>query len=92
MDRNSNTFRSFSDDYLQYLQEYAMVEDTRTILSDAEFTQLVYNIRRELPYCGEVMFIERLGFFVTRARLRQVIREIDVINTALQWGGNIPAR
>ena len=73
-------------------EEYGMVEDPRLVPSDAELAQLVRDIRQQLPYCGEVMFMGRLrsmGFFVTRSHLRQAIQEVDPISTALRWGGNI---
>ena len=57
--------------------------------------QLVQELRRELPYCGDVLFLGRLrsmGYFVTRSRLRDVIHTIDPISTALRWRGDIHAR
>lgn len=75
--------------------EYDMVDDPRTIPTDRELTHLVEQIRRELPYLGEVMVMGRLralGYYVTRSHLRQVIIETDPINRALRWGRNLHVR
>ena len=72
-----------------------MVDDPRHIPSDQELLQLVEDINKQLPYLGEVMVMGRLrsmGYYVTRSRLRLAIRDVDPINRALRWGGNVRAR
>jgi hypothetical protein len=72
-----------------------MVEDPRIVPDDSELRQLVVQTHQELPYLGEVMVLGRLralGYYVTRSRLRQVIRDTDPINRALRWGTNLHVR
>ena len=62
------------------------MEDPLKVPSDVKLSQLVQDLRRELPYCGEVMFLGRLrslGFSVTRSCLRDAIHSSDAISTAL---------
>lgn len=76
-------------------EEYGLIQDPRTIPTNAELMQLVQELRRELPYCGEVLLLGRLrsmGYLVTRSRLRDVIHNIDPISTALRWRGDMHAR
>lgn len=68
-------------------EEYGLIEDPRFIPSDVELIQLVRELRCELPYCGEDMFLGRLrsmGYFVTRCRLCDAIHSTDPISTALR--------
>ena len=36
-------------------EEYGLIEDPRTIPSDAELMQLVQELRRDFPFSGEVV-------------------------------------
>ncbi len=52
--------------------------------------RVLKEVRREHPNFGEKMMIGQLryiGFSVSRARVREAIRETDLINTALRWQG-----
>ena len=57
-------------------------------MSDSQLTQMVQEVRREMPDIGESMVSGRLGAMgvqVTRERVRLVIRRTDPLNTALRW-------
>ena len=48
------------------------------------------SVRQDLPNVGEKLVLGRLrsmGYHVTRERVRQAIRAIDPINSALRWQG-----
>ena len=48
-----------------------------------------------LPTVGEKIIMGQLraqGFRVTRCRVREIIRAMDPINTALRWQGTVTAR
>lgn len=60
-----------------------------------ELTGIIQKLRYETPFCSETMIMGHLraiDIVVTRERVRSVIRRVDPLNTALQWGGNTTTR
>ena len=67
--------------------EYGMLSNPSQSVSDSQLTQMVQEVRREMPDVGESMVSGRLramGVQVTRERVRLVIRRTDPLNTALR--------
>ena len=58
------------------------------VISDNELREVLQQMRREFPTLGQTLVrgrLRSLGFRVTRARVREAMRVIDPINTALRW-------
>ncbi len=71
-------------------QEFGLGRDTGATLDAESLKRVLREVRREHPDIGEKMMIGRLrsmGYYVSRARVREAIRETDPINTALRWQG-----
>ena len=69
-------------------QEYGMGNDPSQNITDNELREILQEMRRELPSLGQTMVwgrLRSLGFKVTRARVSEVMRASDPINTALRW-------
>ena len=67
---------------------YNFRESRFTIISDIDLQQQVADIKAEFENTGERMVIGILrsrGIHVPRHRVRDIIRRIDPINTALRW-------
>ena len=67
--------------------EYGLLSDPSRSVSDVQLTQIVQELRREMPDIGESMVWGRLramGVLVTREKVRQTVRT-DPLNTALRW-------
>lgn len=71
-------------------QEFGLLSDQSATLDNDSLKRVLSELRQEHPDIGEKMVIGRLrsmGYRVCRARVREVIRETDPINTALRWQG-----
>lgn len=66
-----------------------LLHEQRDVLSDVELDEIIVELKRDLPYSGQVMLLGRLrsmGYYTTRARVRESIRRVDPLNTPLRWG------
>lgn len=76
-------------------EEFGMLDEPSRVLTDSELKTRVSEIKNMLPGVGEKLILGRLksmGYSVTRARVRDALRSVDPINTALRWQGGITAR
>ena len=58
-------------------EEFGMLDEQTTELSDSELIALIEELRQELPYIGQVMVMGILrsrGYRVSRERVRECIR------------------
>ena len=68
--------------------ELNFLADPVHTLNNEELEHLLTEIRREHPNLGQTMMlglVRAQGYYVSRARLRDAIRRIDPLNTALRW-------
>ena len=68
--------------------ELNLLTDPVRTLNDEELEDLLRNIRREHPNVGQTMMlglVRAQGYYVSRARLRDAVRHIDPLSTALRW-------
>ena len=73
-------------------QEFGMLDEPGRELTDTELRTRVSEIKNTLPGVGEKLILGRLksmGYRVTRARVRDALRSVDPINTALRWQGGL---
>lgn len=71
-------------------EEYGMLDEIPTQLSDAALLSIVRELRQDFPYIGQVMvmgILQSRGLQVSRSRVRECIRQTDPLNTALRWRG-----
>lgn len=76
-------------------QEYGLPSSEGAMISDDHLSELLRGLRQELPSLGQTLVwgrVRSMGFKVTRARVRQVMRQNDPINTALRWRGEFVQR
>jgi len=76
-------------------QEFGLLDDPTRTVSDTELRRKVLEIKTMLPTVGERIIMGQLraqGFHVTRCRVREIIRAMDPINTALRWQGAVTAK
>ena len=76
-------------------QEFGMLTSSQQSISDRELQEHVRHIRADSPYVGESMILGQLRALnvqVSRERVRCAIRVVDLLNTALRWGGNLSSR
>ena len=69
-------------------EEYNLLDDPSNTLNDDELKDLLREIKREHPNLGQTMILGLLrarGYCVSRARVRDAIRQIDPLSTALRW-------
>jgi hypothetical protein len=74
---------------------YDLVREPGVVPTDAQLRTLLREMKLGYPELGEVLAMGRLrsmGYKVTRERLRQTIRSIDPLYTALRWRGTITSR
>ena len=67
-------------------QEYGLLRDPQSTLSDRDLTTVLRHLRSEHPYIGEIIVIGHLramGYHVPREKVRNAIRATDPLNTAL---------
>ena len=67
--------------------EYGMLREPNGTLTDSELHSVVLHLRFDMPALGQTIVSARLrsmGFSVTRERVRNIIRAIDPIETALR--------
>ena len=70
--------------------EYDLVHDPSATISDAQLKVVLREIKQENLELGEVMVLGRIcamGYKVNRERVRQEIRLMDPLHTALRWRG-----
>ena len=75
--------------------EYGLMGDPTTVPTDLQLRTILKEMKLGHPELGEVLVMGRLrgmGYKVTRERLRQTIRSIDPLHTALRWRGGLTAR
>lgn len=75
--------------------EYDLVQDPRSVPSDVQLRTILREIKHGQPELGEVLVMGRIrsmGYKVTRDRLRQAIRLMDPLHTALRWRGGLTSR
>ena len=56
---------------------------------------IVRQLKREFSSMGGTMLwgqLRAMGFMITRSRVRWVLREVDLIHTALRWRGELTRR
>ena len=76
-------------------QEYGLLDEPDRLLTDSELAAKVSEIKNMLPDAGEKLILGQLkamGYSVTRNRVRNTLRSVDPINTALRWQGGITIR
>ena len=76
-------------------EEFNMVDEPTATLTDSELKQKVSEIRQILPEVGEKIILGQLrsmGYHITRWRVRETLRQIDPVNTAMRWPGGLTAR
>jgi len=76
-------------------EEFGMLDEPSRVLNDSELKTKVSEIKSTLPGVGEKLILGRLksmGYKVTRARVRDALRSVDPINTALRWQGTMTTR
>ena len=75
--------------------QYGLVQDPASVPTDIQLRTIVREIKHGQPELGEVMVMGRvrsMGYKVTRDRLRQAIRQMDPLHTALRWRGGLTSR
>ena len=75
--------------------EYGMMDETSRTLSDEALSEILRELRVELPELGETMAAGRLrsmGYRVPRQQLRESLRRSDPLNVALRWNMKITRR
>ena len=75
--------------------EYGLIDDPTNVPTDVQLRTVLREMKLGHPELGEVLAMGRLrgmGYKVTRERLRQTIRSIDPLHTALRWRGGLTAR
>ena len=68
-------------------QEFGLVEDPQTRLSDHQLLEIVRLIHNGFPDISEVLLMGQLqarGYIVTQRRVRSSIRHVDPLNSALR--------
>ena len=68
--------------------EFNLLTDPVRTLNDEELKDLLRDIRREHPNLGQTMMlglVRARGYYVSRARLRDAVRDIDPLSSALRW-------
>ena len=69
-------------------QEFEMAESFNMSITDHELEIVVRQIKQDFPYVGQTMIwgrVRAMGYHVTRERIRETVRSVDPINTALRW-------
>ncbi len=75
--------------------ECGMLAEPSNTKTDDELTEVLQDLKREMPYIGEVVVLGALrsmGISVTRSQCRRCIRIVDPINSALRWQGSLHRR
>ena len=65
-----------------------MIETRGGNITDSELHEILQHIKMEMPSLGQTMAwgrLRSLGFKVTRERVRNAIRSVDPLHTALRW-------
>ena len=68
--------------------EYGLTINSNSEVEDQELMSTIKLIREDTPYSDASMIIGSLranGIIVTRERVRQMLRRIDPLGTALRW-------
>ena len=72
-----------------------MLDDTSSMITDAELSAVIHELRSESPTLGVTLVIGRLrsmGYKVTRERVRIMLRRADPLSSALRWAGGLSRR
>ena len=78
--------------------EFGMLDDnslSRHDITDLELNEVLQQLRHNNPYSGESMMmghLRALGIYVSRQRVRSILRRTDPLNIALRWGSTITSR
>ena len=76
-------------------QEFGMVGQPNRTITDSELCSIILGFQSDMPSLGQTMVWGRLrsmGFCVTRERVRNALRALDPIETALRWRGEVVHR
>ena len=68
-----------------------MITNPGLEISDQELSTLIRQLRHDSPGIGESMvsgFLQAIGYRVTRARIRAVLRLHDPLSTVINWPGD----
>ena len=68
--------------------ELNLLTDPLRTLNDEQLKDILREIRREHPNLGQTMMlglVRAQGYYVSRARLRDAVQQIDPLSTALRW-------
>ena len=72
-----------------------MLDDTANMITDAELSAVIHDLRSESPALGVTLVIGRLrsmGYKVSRERFRSTLRRADPLSSALRWTGGLSRR
>ena len=75
--------------------EFDLISEPENVPTDMQLLIVLREMKRSHPDMGEVMcmgIIRSMGYKVTRERLRQAIRSLDPLHTALRWRGGLLLR
>ena len=75
--------------------EFGLLVEPTEPISSTDLLSTVHTMRSEFPEMGECMVwgqLQSMGIQVTRERVRNALREIDPLNTALRWRGGLAKR
>ena len=75
--------------------EFGLLVEPTEPISNTDLLSTVHSMRSEFPEMGECMVwgqLRSMGIQVTRQRVRNALREIDPLNTALRWRGGLAKR
>lgn len=68
--------------------EYDLLSEPTNVINDDALKDLLREIKREHPYLGQTMIlglIRAQGYYVSRERLRDTIKQIDPLCSTLRW-------
>lgn len=75
--------------------EYGLMEEPSDTLTDSDLDEILRELRVQFPELGETMaagHFRSLGYRVPRQQLREGLRRIDPLSTALRWSTKISRR
>ena len=68
--------------------KYGLMDETSRTLSDGDLSEVLRELRIELPELGETMaagHLRSMGYRVPRQQLREGLRRTDPLSVALRW-------
>ena len=72
-----------------------MLDDSANMITDAELSAVIHDLRSESPTLGVTLVIGKLrsmGYKVSRERVRTTLRRADPLSSALRWAGGLSRR